>query len=181
MPVRLTGTAISKAVRDVCEAEIRKDLADAGCPSLRLRLAPTGGKSRVLACRDRLGGMRRFPVGSYPDMGVSEGRDEARAMHAKVKAGADPMANRRRSTTATSTPAIILSSQTFGRTTFTRRIWRALCRPRSNANSATKNAIHLPPSVSGVTSGHFAKMAARRTGSCFRVTVILARTTCARD
>lgn len=40
--------------------------------------------------------MRRFPLGRFPDMGVSEARDEARSMHAKVKAGADPVADRRR-------------------------------------------------------------------------------------
>jgi hypothetical protein len=40
MPVRLTETAISKAVRDVSEADARRDLADAGCPGLRLRLTP---------------------------------------------------------------------------------------------------------------------------------------------
>jgi hypothetical protein len=96
MPVRLTETAISKALRDVSESGARRDLADAGCPGLRLRLTPAGGKSWVLACRDRLGRMRRFLLGSFPDMGVSEARDEARAMHAKVKAGADPVADRRR-------------------------------------------------------------------------------------
>jgi integrase len=96
MPVRLTETAITKAVREVSETDTRRDLADAGCPGLRLRLTPAGGKSWVLACRDRLGRMRRFPVGNYPDMGLSEARDEARAMHAKVKGGADPVADRRR-------------------------------------------------------------------------------------
>jgi integrase len=96
MPVRLTETAIFKAARDVSESGARRDLADARCPGLRLRLTPAGGKSWVLACRDRLGRMRRFPLGNFPDMGVSEARDEARAMHAKVKAGADPVAERRR-------------------------------------------------------------------------------------
>lgn len=61
MPVRLTETAISKAIRDVSSAGARRDLADAGCPGLRLRLTPAGGKSWFLACRDRLGRMRRFP------------------------------------------------------------------------------------------------------------------------
>jgi Arm DNA-binding domain len=96
MPVRLTETAISKAARDVAESGVRRDLADAGCPGLRLRLTPAGAKSWVLACRDRLGRMRRFPLGNLPDMGISEARDEARALHAKVKAGADPVADRRR-------------------------------------------------------------------------------------
>jgi hypothetical protein len=51
----------------------------------------------VLACRDRLGRMRRFPLGAYPDMGISEARGEARALHTRVKReGADPVADRRR-------------------------------------------------------------------------------------
>src|SRR5947209_18557829 len=65
MPVRLTETAIQSAARKVAEAGERRDLADAACPGLRLRLTPAGAKSWVLACRDRLGRMRRFPLGSY--------------------------------------------------------------------------------------------------------------------
>src|SRR3954452_830452 len=96
MTVRLNDTAISRAIREVVASGERRDLADAGCPGLRLRLTPSGGKSWVLACRDRLGRMRRFPLGTFPGMGVSEARVEARMMHAKVKAGADPVADRRR-------------------------------------------------------------------------------------
>ena len=66
MPVKLTEPAIAKASRDVAASGGRKDLADAGCPGLRLRLTPTGGKSWVLACRDRMGGMRRFPLRTFP-------------------------------------------------------------------------------------------------------------------
>jgi integrase len=41
--------------------------------------------------------MRRFPLGSYPAMGISQARDEARALHARVKQeGADPIEERRR-------------------------------------------------------------------------------------
>ena len=51
----------------------------------------------MLACRDRLGRMRRFPLGSFPDMGISEARGEARALHTRVKKeGVDPVADRRR-------------------------------------------------------------------------------------
>jgi integrase len=97
MPVRLNEPAIAAAAREVTENKVRKELVDAGCPGLRLRLTPAGGKSWVLACRDRSGRMRRFPLGAFPAMGVSEARDEARALHAKVKHdGADPVADRRR-------------------------------------------------------------------------------------
>lgn len=97
MPVRMTETAIRKAVREVVASATRKDLADTGCPGLRLRLTPAGTTSWVLACRDRLGRMRRFPLGSYPRMGISEARSEARVLHTRVKQdGSDPVAERRR-------------------------------------------------------------------------------------
>jgi integrase len=96
MPVRLTETAISKAIKAVAEG-IRRDLSDAGCPGLRLRLTPAGAATWVLACRDRQGRMRRFPIGSYPAKGISEARSDARALHTRVKhEGADPVAERRR-------------------------------------------------------------------------------------
>ncbi len=96
MPIRLTETAINRAIREVAEGT-RRDLADVNCPGLRLRLTPAGTASWVLACRDRLGRMRRFPLGAYPNMGISEARGEARALHARVKKeGADPVADRRR-------------------------------------------------------------------------------------
>src|ERR1700748_485993 len=96
MSIRLTETAIKKAIRDVADGT-RRDLADLGCPGLRLRLTPSGAGSWVLACRDRLGRMRRFPLGPYPNMGISEARSEARALHTRVKKeGADPVADRRR-------------------------------------------------------------------------------------
>jgi integrase len=41
--------------------------------------------------------MRRFPLGRWPEMGLSEARDKARSLRAKVKdEGADPIAERRR-------------------------------------------------------------------------------------
>lgn len=97
MAVRLTEAAISKAARDVAAAGARRDLSDAGCPGLRLRLTPAGGKAWVLACRDQLGRMRRFPIGEYPTLGIADARTAARLLHAKVKhEGADPVAERRR-------------------------------------------------------------------------------------
>ncbi len=97
MAIQLTETAIRRASREAVAKAVRRDLSDAGCPGLRVRLTPTGSKSWVLACRDREGRMRRFPLGAFPDLGVSEARDAARALRAKVKAdGADPVADRRR-------------------------------------------------------------------------------------
>jgi hypothetical protein len=97
MAVHLTETAIAKAVREAAESGARTDLADAGCRGLRLRVTPSGVTSWVLACRDREGRMRRFPLGSYPAVGVGKARKDAQALHVKVKHdGADPVADRRR-------------------------------------------------------------------------------------
>ena len=97
MPVRMTEPAISKALREAARG-VRRDLADAGCPGLRLRPTRAGMVATwVLACRDRYGRMRRFPIGQYPKLGISEARSEARALHAQVKReGIDPIADRRR-------------------------------------------------------------------------------------
>jgi integrase len=96
MPVRMTETAISKAMRGVANGT-RRDLADSGCPGLRLRLTPSGAATWVLACRDRHGRMRRFPLGGYPTTGISDARNKARELHARVRQeGADPIADRRR-------------------------------------------------------------------------------------
>ena len=95
MPVRLTETAIQGAARKVATAG-RMDLSDAVLPGLRLRLTAAGGRSWVLACRDTLGRMRRFPLGEYPTMGIADAREAARAMRAEVRRGADPVAERKR-------------------------------------------------------------------------------------
>lgn len=97
MPLNLNEAAISKAAKEASASGKRHDLVDARQPGLRLRLTPSGGKSWVLACRDRFNRMRRFPLGAYPAMGVSEAREAARVLHLKVKReGADPIADRRR-------------------------------------------------------------------------------------
>ena len=80
MPVQLTVPAINKAMKAVADGT-RRDLSDAGCPGLRLRLTPGGAASWVLACRDREGRMRRFPLGAWPAVGLKDAREAARALH----------------------------------------------------------------------------------------------------
>ncbi len=98
MQVKLTDQAIKKAAR---EAEVdgnRRELSDAGCRGLRIRITPAGTRTWLLGARDRLGKARRFQLGSYPTIGISEARSAARAMHHKVKQeGADPIAEKRHS------------------------------------------------------------------------------------
>lgn len=96
MTVRMTETAIQAAAKRAAKSGKRLDISDATLPGLRLRLTPSGRRSWVLACRDTLGGMRRFSLGNYPAMGISEAREAARRMRADVRKGADPVAEARR-------------------------------------------------------------------------------------
>jgi len=96
MATTITETAISKAVKQASESKKRIELVDAGHAGLRLRITPKGGKSWVLACRDTLGRMRRFLLGTHPKMGVSDAREAARVTWAAVRKGADPVAEARR-------------------------------------------------------------------------------------
>jgi integrase len=95
MPVRLTETAIGKALREA-SATGRRDLSDAAMLGLRLRIAAAGRATWVLACRDANGRMRRFPVRQWPAVGISDAREKARALRVKVREGADPIADARR-------------------------------------------------------------------------------------
>src|SRR5215210_2458143 len=95
MPVRLTETATRAAIARAGQTG-RRDLADAALPGLRLRLTSAGAASWALACRDPHGRMRRFPLGAFPAMGLSEARDKARSLRVRVREGEDPVAERRR-------------------------------------------------------------------------------------
>lgn len=96
MAQRLTETAIRAAVAKAA-SEGRKDISDAGLKGLRIRVTPAGSATWALACRDREGRMRRFPLGNFPSIGLAEARDRARAMLVEVREkGADPVAERRR-------------------------------------------------------------------------------------
>lgn len=99
--VHLTEPAIRRALAEARAANGRRELSDAAQRGLRLRITQTGTASWVLACRDKAGRMRRFPVGSFPALGVSAAREKARALHVAVHySGADPIADRRRARSA---------------------------------------------------------------------------------
>ena len=96
MPVKLTDQAINKAAREAQADGERRELSDAGCRGLRMRITPTGKRTWLLGARDPLGKPRRFQLGIYPAMGISDARNAARALHHKVKQeGVDPIAEKR--------------------------------------------------------------------------------------
>ncbi|WP_305096935.1 tyrosine-type recombinase/integrase [Croceibacterium aestuarii] len=68
------------------------ELVDGAVPGLRLRIAPSGGKSWSLAMRAS-GIMRRFDVGNGLSLG--EARKKAEELRLAIKDGADPTADRR--------------------------------------------------------------------------------------
>ena len=96
MAVKLTDTAITKATADAKTKKTRIELIDAGCESLRLRITPKGKRTWSLCCRDQAGEMRRYTLGSHPQMGISDARTLARRNKDAVQfQGADPTAARR--------------------------------------------------------------------------------------
>jgi hypothetical protein len=53
MPVKLTDQAINKATREAETDGNRRELSDAGCRGLRIRITPTGARIWLLGARDR--------------------------------------------------------------------------------------------------------------------------------
>lgn len=99
MPIHMTDTAIAAAMRRAAETAERQELVDADESGLRLRVTPKGTCSWVLAIRDSLGQMRRFPLGQYPAMGLKKARTAARTTREEVRKGADPVADARQKRT----------------------------------------------------------------------------------
>lgn len=71
------------------------EIADGGCPGLRLRVSQGGTMTWVLGCRSRAGRAQRISLGQYPGIGLSDARAKARAMRQEVREGADPIAEAR--------------------------------------------------------------------------------------
>jgi hypothetical protein len=70
----------------------QREIVDGGCPSLRLRLSQGGTMTWVLGCRDSAGRARRFTLGQFPGLGLSDARALARIRRNEIRAGADPIA-----------------------------------------------------------------------------------------
>jgi len=100
MRVRLTETAITAATKRAATTGTREEVADDGMRGLRLRVTPAGARTWIWGGRDQDGRARRFVLGQHPTMGISDAREAAGAMRARVQqAGADPVAEARRKRT----------------------------------------------------------------------------------
>lgn len=94
--VRLTETAIRAAAKNAADNNQRVELVDAATDGLRIRVSQSRRGSWSLAIRDSHGRMRRYTLGRWPEMSISEARDAARRMRSRVKdGGEDPVAERR--------------------------------------------------------------------------------------
>ncbi len=95
MQVHLNEQAINKALKDTVASKKRRELADKALPGLRLRVTPSGRGTWVLGCRDATGVSKRFALGSWPAMGISNAREAARRERERVRSGVDPIKARR--------------------------------------------------------------------------------------
>lgn len=94
--VRLTETAIRKALREAAETGQRVELSDGVTTGLRFRATPKGAATWALMLRDRTGRMRRFTLGAFPAVGVADARREAIRLRHEVRVeGRDPVVERR--------------------------------------------------------------------------------------
>jgi integrase len=82
-------------------AKGQEEHADGACQGLRLRVSQGGTFTWVLGCRDVAGRPRRFVMGNYPALGLSDARKKAKAMREKVRQGADPIREKREKQAAT--------------------------------------------------------------------------------
>lgn len=71
------------------------EIADGGCPGLRFRVSAAGDRRWTLMINDSNGRRRRFEVGAYPAIGLSEARSAAHSLREKVRQGYDPVAEKR--------------------------------------------------------------------------------------
>ena len=94
--MRLQENVIGKAVKEARAAGKGIELRDDDQRWLRLRVSKKGVTSWGLLCRGPDGRVRRFLIGSYPGLKLSEARHRARTLREQVRAGHDPVAERRR-------------------------------------------------------------------------------------
>lgn len=88
-----------KKAREMSAVEVKRIQepglhAVGGVPGLSMQVTPTGGRSWILRCRVA-GKRRELGLGAYPSVSLAAARELARAETEKLKAGADPVAERR--------------------------------------------------------------------------------------
>jgi integrase len=93
--IHLTDTAIAARIREAKETKKRIDVSDTGYKGLRARITGVGAKWYWVG-KDDHGKTKTVFLGAYPAIGIGAAREAARVMREKVRAGADPTAEKRR-------------------------------------------------------------------------------------
>jgi integrase len=113
--VRLTETAVRRALRQAAETRQRVELTDAACAGLRLRATPAGAATWALVLRDPTGRLRRFTLGGFPAVGIAEARRQAERLRHEVRhEGRDPVAERREKRGGSDAPTLRVLVDTYG-------------------------------------------------------------------
>ncbi|MDD2862672.1 MAG: site-specific integrase [Acidiphilium sp.] len=102
----MTESTIRKAIKDATEAVGgQAELIDAATPGLRFRPTRDGRGIWSLMVRDQAGRNRRFGLGEFPTIGVSQAREQAGLIRHKVRQeGVDPTEERREKRAAAREP-----------------------------------------------------------------------------
>ena len=85
----------TKAIRDIQPREKYFSIGDPKAKGLLLRVAPSGTRTWQVNYLDASRKWRRTNIGTWPTMSLADARAKAAAIHAAVKAGDDPLAERR--------------------------------------------------------------------------------------
>jgi integrase len=91
----------------------RSEIVDQVQPGLRLRVSETGVKTWSIQRRVN-GRKRRFTLGTYPALSLSEARARAGKLLVKVQDGYDPIAERRTARVTAALPAAVTLSEAIG-------------------------------------------------------------------
>jgi integrase len=91
MGVRLTETAINKAIREAqLGGHVQVDVRDPDQRGLALRIGRTGHASWNLVCKSPDGKFVRRVIGAYPAVKLSEARSQARSLREDIRRGVAP-------------------------------------------------------------------------------------------
>jgi len=95
-----------------------------GVDGLYLQLTPTGARSWLLRATIK-GHRRQIGLGPFPDVGLSQARDRARALKERIWNGEDPLADRRRLTFAQAVESYLQTKLAEFRNEKHRKQWRS--------------------------------------------------------
>jgi len=76
-------------------SSVRKEYYDIQQPKLIIRVSSTGSRSFAVLKKDKIGHTKRITIGRFPDVSVSDARDQATEILSKLSKGTDPVEEKR--------------------------------------------------------------------------------------